>query len=158
MAKNKKIFAIPPARDRPAAGPPRGSVSTHSLPRAGGRAPPLALTSPSCWPLAGGRELHADGSSWRPFARAIFCFLHARGPFGRAAAGGRPSCCRAYWVIWVTLPAMTQTTQSTRRENRQRERAAPGFLAASRQLWRRSSARPIRSFRSLGHRVSIAAD
>lgn len=41
-AKNKKIFAIPPARDRPAAGPPRGPSAAlqhaeRERPRAGAR-------------------------------------------------------------------------------------------------------------------------
>jgi hypothetical protein len=43
---------------------------------------------------------------------------------GRAAAGRQLV---GPWVNWVKLPAMTQTTQTMRRENRQRERPGPGF-------------------------------
>ena len=55
----------------------------------------------SCRPIADGRELRAElaaellaGALSVPFRPAADQFLHGRGPFGRAAAGGRPSCWR----------------------------------------------------------------
>lgn len=117
-AKNKKIFAIPPARDRPAAGPPRGPSAAlqhaeRERPRAGARsarghrpraarraaagrqlvpgAPCHAMPATMPGPSAGAGQLPAANRGrfgFGNFARSV-CAGPGFGPFAGAAALGQ---------------------------------------------------------------------
>ena len=152
LQKIFKIFLTPPARDRPAAGPPRGPhAALHNAGRGRRR--------------AGGRSRAA---SCRPTAERPRAGRRAagRGPFHSLSAGGqwffacpralRPSCCRRSVEL---LPAASSwplgrfghgravdPNDPNHAERKPAKRArGPRFLATS---MRRSSARPLGQ---LGH-------
>ena len=122
-AKNKKIFAIPPARDRPAAGPPRGPSAApqhaeRERPRAGARSArghrPRAARR-----AAAGRQLApiacagAIGRGHRPPCRG-----HRPGPAScrpRTGAGsGSAGSVTGLWLTELTEPVRQFCAQCMR--------------------------------------------